>query len=139
MNWDDPEAIKELAFRQKPGAGNALGHVKFLFPNPHDVYLHDTPADALFFREGRALSHGCIRLEMPEELARYMLRDKPEWTDDKIKEAMHSGEETARRAEGKGAGPHRVFHGVAEGRRRRARCSTTSMATTPSSSRPGEP
>ena len=93
VNWDDPEAIKELAFRQKPGAKNALGHVKFLFPNPHDVYLHDTPADALFFREGRALSHGCIRLEMPEELARYMLRDKPEWTDDKIKEAMYAGEE----------------------------------------------
>ena len=93
MNWDDPEAIKELAFRQKPGAGNALGHVKFLFPNSHDVYLHDTPADALFFREGRALSHGCIRLEMPEELARYMLRDKPEWTNDKIQRAMHSGDE----------------------------------------------
>ena len=93
VNWDDPEAIKELAFRQRPGARNALGHVKFLFPNAHDVYLHDTPADALFFREGRALSHGCIRLEMPEELARYMLRDKPEWTNDKIQTAMHSGDE----------------------------------------------
>jgi murein L,D-transpeptidase YcbB/YkuD len=93
VNWDDPEAIKELAFRQRPGARNALGHVKFLFPNSHDVYLHDTPADALFFREGRALSHGCIRLEMPEELARYMLRDKPEWTDAKIQTAMHSGDE----------------------------------------------
>jgi murein L,D-transpeptidase YcbB/YkuD len=93
VDWDDPEAIKELAFRQKPGAGNALGHVKFLFPNPHDVYLHDTPADALFFRNGRALSHGCIRLEMPEDLARYMLRDKPEWTDAKIKDAMYAGEE----------------------------------------------
>ena len=93
MDWDDPEAIKELAFRQKPGAKNALGHVKFLFPNSHDVYLHDTPADALFFREGRALSHGCIRLEMPEDLARYMLRDKPEWTDAKIKDAMYAGEE----------------------------------------------
>jgi murein L,D-transpeptidase YcbB/YkuD len=93
VDWDDPEAIKELAFRQKPGAGNALGHVKFLFPNSFDVYLHDTPADALFFRNGRALSHGCVRLEMPEDLARYLLRDKPEWTGEKIKAAMHAGEE----------------------------------------------
>jgi murein L,D-transpeptidase YcbB/YkuD len=93
VNWDDPEAIKELAFRQKPGARNALGHVKFLFPNSFDVYLHDTPADALFFRNGRALSHGCIRLEMPEELAKYLLRDKPEWTGEKISAAMYAGEE----------------------------------------------
>lgn len=93
VDWDDPEAIKELAFRQKPGAGNALGHVKFLFPNSFDVYLHDTPADALFFRNGRALSHGCVRLEMPEDLAKYLLRDKPDWTGEKIKAAMHAGEE----------------------------------------------
>ncbi len=93
VDWDDPEAIKELAFRQKPGASNALGHVKFLFPNTFDVYLHDTPADNLFFRSGRALSHGCIRLERPEELARYMLRDRQEWDDHKIKEAMYAGEE----------------------------------------------
>ena len=93
VDWDDPEAVKALAFRQKPGAGNALGHVKFLFPNSFDVYLHDTPADALFFRNGRALSHGCVRLEMPEDLAKYLLRDKPEWTDEKIAAAMHAGEE----------------------------------------------
>jgi murein L,D-transpeptidase YcbB/YkuD len=93
VNWDDPAAIKELAFRQKPGAKNALGHVKFLFPNAFNVYLHDTPADSLFSREGRALSHGCIRLERPEELAGYLLRDKPEWTDRRIKEAMNAGEE----------------------------------------------
>jgi murein L,D-transpeptidase YcbB/YkuD len=93
VDWDDPEAVKELAFRQKPGASNALGHVKFLFPNTFNVYLHDTPADSLFFRRGRALSHGCIRLERPEELAKYMLRDKPEWDDRRIKEAMAAGEE----------------------------------------------
>ena len=51
--------------------------MKFLFPNPYDVYLHDTPADALFAREGRAFSHGCIRLEKPEALASYVLRDRP--------------------------------------------------------------
>jgi len=93
VNWDDPNAVKELAFRQKPGAKNALGHVKFLFPNPFNVYLHDTPADSLFGRGGRALSHGCVRLEHPEELARYMLRDKPEWTNEKIRDAMDAGEE----------------------------------------------
>ena len=89
MDWDDPVAIKALAFRQKPGGQNALGHVKFLFPNPYDVYLHDTPADALFARQGRALSHGCVRLEQPDALARYLLRDKPDWDDAKIQAAMH--------------------------------------------------
>ena len=93
VNWDDPEELKALAFRQKPGAKNALGHVKFLFPNPYDVYLHDTPADALFARPGRAFSHGCIRVEQPEALAKWVLKDAPEWTDEKIVEAMHAGEE----------------------------------------------
>jgi murein L,D-transpeptidase YcbB/YkuD len=93
VNWDDPEELKALAFRQKPGANNALGHVKFLFPNPYDVYLHDTPADALFARPGRAFSHGCVRVEQPEALAKWLLMDDPEWTDNKIVEAMHAGEE----------------------------------------------
>ena len=93
VNWDDPEELKALAFRQKPGAKNALGHVKFLFPNPYDVYLHDTPADALFARPGRAFSHGCIRVEQPEALAQWVLKDMPEWTAEKIVEAMNAGEE----------------------------------------------
>jgi murein L,D-transpeptidase YcbB/YkuD len=79
--------------RQRPGADNALGHVKFLFPNDFDVYLHDTPLDSLFARAERSLSHGCIRLEKPFELARWVLRDRPEWTDEKIQEAMDSGSE----------------------------------------------
>jgi murein L,D-transpeptidase YcbB/YkuD len=93
VNWEDLEELKTLAFRQKPGATNALGHVKFLFPNPYDVYLHDTPADALFARPGRAFSHGCVRVEQPEELAQWVLTDSPEWTHEKIVEAMHAGEE----------------------------------------------
>jgi murein L,D-transpeptidase YcbB/YkuD len=93
VNWDDPDELKALAFRQRPGASNALGHVKFLFPNPYDVYLHDTPADALFARAGRAFSHGCVRVEQPEALAGWVLKDSPEWTDEKIVEAMHAGEE----------------------------------------------
>jgi murein L,D-transpeptidase YcbB/YkuD len=93
VNWNDPEAIKSLAFRQKPGAGNALGHVKFLMPNPYDVYLHDTPADSLFARQGRALSHGCVRLDQPDALARYVLRDNPEWDEARIQAAMQQEDE----------------------------------------------
>jgi murein L,D-transpeptidase YcbB/YkuD len=93
VDWDNPEAMKGLAFRQKPGAGNALGHVKFLFPNAHNVYLHDTPADALFAKPGRAFSHGCVRVEEPEVLAKYVLRGYPEWTDEAIFASMRSGVE----------------------------------------------
>ena len=67
--------------------------MKFLFPNPYHVYLHDTPADSLFARRGRALSHGCVRLEQPEALAQYVLRDSTEWDAERIRTAMHSGEE----------------------------------------------
>ncbi|HEY3045799.1 MAG TPA: L,D-transpeptidase family protein [Vicinamibacterales bacterium] len=93
VNWDDASQLKHLAFRQRPGPGNALGHVKFLFPNEFDVYLHDTPADALFARPGRAFSHGCVRVEEPEALAKYVLRGDSEWDDMKILEAMHAGVE----------------------------------------------
>jgi murein L,D-transpeptidase YcbB/YkuD len=67
--------------------------VKFLFPNEYDVYLHDTPADALFARPGRAFSHGCVRLEQPEELAKYVLRDRGEWDEERIEMAMLAGTE----------------------------------------------
>lgn len=94
----DPESIDGLdpasvRFRQRPGSDNALGLVKFMFPNKFDVYLHDTPADSLFGRAARLFSHGCVRVEKPEELAAYVLRDRPEWTRDRIREAMHAGEE----------------------------------------------
>jgi len=93
VNWDNPDAVKGLVFRQKPGDGNALGHVKFLFPNPYNVYLHDTPADALFAKPGRAFSHGCVRVEEPETLAKYVLRGYSEWPEEKIFAAMRSGNE----------------------------------------------
>lgn len=79
--------------RQKPGRGNALGKVKFLFPNRYSIYLHDTPAKGLFQRPQRAFSHGCIRLHRPFALARYLLRGQPEWTDARIRRAMNSGTE----------------------------------------------
>lgn len=79
--------------RQLPGPWNSLGRVKFLFPNNFNIYFHDTPAKSLFSRDNRAFSHGCIRLSEPEELANYLLRDNPEWTPQKIKEAMMLGKE----------------------------------------------
>jgi len=80
-------------YRQRPGKGNSLGLVKFIFPNHFNVYLHDTPAQALFNRIERDFSHGCVRLDRPVDLAKYVLRDQPEWTDEKIDAAMHAGTE----------------------------------------------
>jgi murein L,D-transpeptidase YcbB/YkuD len=95
VDWGNPDELKRLAFRQKPGPGNALGHVKFHLENPFDIYMHDTPADSLFARAGRAFSHGCVRLEEPEAMAKYVLRDFPEWDDAQIRAAEHSGVEKA--------------------------------------------
>jgi murein L,D-transpeptidase YcbB/YkuD len=93
VNWNDAAELRQLAFRQLPGPDNALGHVKFLFPNKYDVYLHDSPADELFARPGRALSHGCVRVEEPETLAKYVMRGDADWPEDKILAAMNSGVE----------------------------------------------
>jgi len=79
--------------RQLPGPKNALGQVKFLFPNSHNIYFHDTPAKSLFELRKRAFSHGCIRLAEPAKLAEYLLRDNPEWTPAKISKAMNAGKE----------------------------------------------
>jgi len=95
----DPSTVdlsnpSEYRFRQRPGGSNSLGSVKFMFPNQFNVYLHDTPADSLFARATRSFSHGCVRIEEPEALAEYVLRDQPEWTRERIKSAMHANEET---------------------------------------------
>jgi murein L,D-transpeptidase YcbB/YkuD len=79
--------------RQKPGDKNALGRVKFLFPNNFNIYLHDTPIKSLFKRDKRAFSHGCIRVKEPEKLAAYVLKNQPQWTHEKIEKAMNSGDE----------------------------------------------
>jgi murein L,D-transpeptidase YcbB/YkuD len=79
----------QLALRQKPGANNALGLVKFVFPNKHDVYMHGTPALGLFAKSRRDFSHGCIRLENAEELAVWVLRSNSGWTRDHIRAAMN--------------------------------------------------
>ena len=84
----------ELQVRQKPGANNALGLVKFMFPNQNNVYLHSTPSQELFSRTRRDFSHGCIRVEFPVKLASWVLRDQPEWTPERIEKAMKNGEPT---------------------------------------------
>ena len=73
---------------QQPGPYNALGLVKFIMPNNFNIYLHDTPTDYLFDRTDRAFSHGCIRLEQPAELAKYLLQDQKDWDDERINEHM---------------------------------------------------
>ncbi|RYY55461.1 MAG: hypothetical protein EOO05_19465, partial [Chitinophagaceae bacterium] len=79
--------------RQKPGPGNSLGLVKFLFPNSYNIYLHDTPSKSLFGETNRAFSHGCIRLSQPKKMAEYLLRNDSAWTPEKIGAAMNSGKE----------------------------------------------
>lgn len=95
MNDDVVASIKSLRYslRQKPGPENALGAVKFLFPNRNNVYLHSTPSQSLFSRSRRDFSHGCIRVEEPAKLAAWVLRDKPEWTPEKIAATMKGKED----------------------------------------------
>jgi murein L,D-transpeptidase YcbB/YkuD len=81
-----------LRVRQRPGATNALGTIKFGLPNSEDIYLHATPAKRLFARSRRDFSHGCIRLENPAALAQFVLRDQPEWNAARIEAAMAPGE-----------------------------------------------
>jgi murein L,D-transpeptidase YcbB/YkuD len=92
VNWSDVDT-RRVRLRQRPGKGNSLGGVKFVFPNHYNVYLHDTPAEALFDRIERDFSHGCIRLERPADLAQYVLRDQSEWTPERITQAMDAGVE----------------------------------------------
>lgn len=78
-----------LRVRQRPSPNNALGLVKFVFPNRETVYMHGTPTQTLFARSRRDFSHGCVRLEDPVALAEWVLRDQSEWTREAILTAMH--------------------------------------------------
>lgn len=85
VNWKAMNADTfNYRLRQEPGPLNPLGQIKFMFPNQFGVYLHDTPSIGLFERNIRSFSHGCIRLEKPLELAEYVLKKDPKWTQDKI-------------------------------------------------------
>jgi L,D-transpeptidase YcbB len=95
VNWQTVSTRNfPYRFRQDPGPQNALGRIKFMFPNSYDVYLHDTPAKELFAKARRDFSSGCIRIEKPLELAEYLLRKQPDWPPEKIRNAV-SGPDAA--------------------------------------------
>lgn len=100
--------------RQRPGPRNSLGLVKFVFPNSHNIYLHDTPSRSLFARERRDFSHGCIRVQDPRALAEFLLRDQPEWTPEEIGKAMLAG--SARRVNLKTPVPVYILYATAVSR-----------------------
>lgn len=85
-------ASGQLKLRQKPGPKNALGLVKFAFPNNNNVYLHSTPNQGLFGRDRRDFSHGCIRVADPVALAEWVLKNNGEWTRPRIQQAMNGKE-----------------------------------------------
>lgn len=87
------EAVQKGAarIRQRPGPQNALGDIKFIFPNNTNIYLHHTPSPQLFERSRRDFSHGCIRVEAPVALAQFVLKNEPQWTQSRIEAAMTAG------------------------------------------------
>jgi L,D-transpeptidase YcbB len=93
VNWASvsPGAYR---IRQKPGPGNALGTIKFIFPNDHNVYLHDTPSEAAFDQDKRALSHGCVRVERPLDVAGFVFANQKGWDKAKVQQVMDSRKHT---------------------------------------------
>jgi L,D-transpeptidase YcbB len=94
-----------LTVRQPPGPENGMGLVKFIFPNQHDVYIHDTPASLDMFSEAtegeegelkRVASHGCIHLQYPDKFAAWLLRNTSGWDLDRVTKAMHDGRDNSR-------------------------------------------
>ncbi len=95
IDWHRVRAGKfPYLLRQDPGPQNALGRVKFMFPNAFSVYLHDTPRGELFSRRVRTFSSGCIRVDRPVELANFLFKDDPNWTPERIDEVLRSGRTT---------------------------------------------
>ena len=83
----------KLMVRQKPGPKNALGLIKFIFPNDQNVYLHSTPSQSLFSESRRDFSHGCVRVEDPKALATWVLRNNPGWTRERVEAAFAAQKE----------------------------------------------
>jgi L,D-transpeptidase YcbB len=75
VNWNS-DSVENFRFKQNPGSDNSLGNVKFLFENPYSIYLHDTPAKQMFGQSNRAVSHGCVRVEKPVDLASYLVNNE---------------------------------------------------------------
>jgi murein L,D-transpeptidase YcbB/YkuD len=92
IDWSSAAPLR-YRFRQDPGPWSPLGRIKFLLPNSHDIYLHDTPDQKLFERAARGFSSGCIRLEEPFALLDYLLRSEPPATAERVEEARAGDEE----------------------------------------------
>ncbi|UQD56680.1 murein L,D-transpeptidase [Flavobacterium sp. K5-23] len=93
INWNEYEKNVPFRIRQKPGMDNALGKMKFLFPNSYSIYLHDTPSKSLFGQNKRAFSHGCIRVENPKKLALHILRKNKTYNLEKLDTILKTNEE----------------------------------------------
>jgi murein L,D-transpeptidase YcbB/YkuD len=95
IDWSTVTATNlSYRFQQDPGPQNALGRIKFMFPNKFDVYLHDTPSKELFAKARRDFSSGCIRIEKPIEMAEYLLRNHPDWPPEKIRSTLSGNDVT---------------------------------------------
>jgi murein L,D-transpeptidase YcbB/YkuD len=88
VDWTDPAAATEYQLIQGPGASNALGDLKIIFPNQYSVYLHGTPGKRLFERAQRTFSSGCVRLERPEDMAKWLAAHDPEVSARDVSEAL---------------------------------------------------
>jgi murein L,D-transpeptidase YcbB/YkuD len=91
IDWNTDQATQYL-FRQEPGLENSMGSVKINFPNPHAVYMHDTPQKSLFGQNARFHSSGCVRVQNVRELVSWLLETNPEWPKSRIDEAIRTGE-----------------------------------------------
>ncbi len=90
IDWSQYRGSIPYTLRQPPGPTNALGRVKFMFPNPYSVYLHDTPSRSLFDSDDRSFSSGCVRVERPIELALLLLNDPPDWNEASVARMIES-------------------------------------------------
>lgn len=88
QNASAEDSVADLRIRQAAGARNALGRIKFLFPNNEQVYLHDTPSKQLFERTRRMFSSGCIRVETPLKLAQFLMEAQPDWTQERMEQII---------------------------------------------------
>jgi len=90
IDWSRVD-IRTLHLYQPPGPSNVLGRVKFVFPNKHDVYMHDTPQKFLFAKDVRAESHGCMRVQNPDQLAEVIMKHDQNWSEARTMSAFENG------------------------------------------------
>ena len=119
----------QISSSSRPGERNALGYIKFIFPNQHAVYLHDTPSRNLFSAERRAFSHGCVRVDQPFRLAEEILGHESAWTEEKLRGLIGKGERYIRLRQTPAGAPH-LLHPLGRRARAASRPSTTSTAST---------